>query len=617
MDKKGQLWGMNKMISPMRMKNIIPIFLIVFLSISNSVYSEENEKSRKNSKFKFEIKHKNIYASNSLSGNGSNNATSYDMSIYESSLYRNSALLDNSIYFTNPSYPLISGTAFTSETFFTLKYKASDQISAGLSAQLYSNSDSDHPDTQGTASQRISRVFGVSQPLGNWTSITQNSNGISSVQIPHFHFGLWNLFLQGTTKNSNWKFEVGSINLNMGKGINKYLDSDVFIFRTPVNQMSIFGHFTRQGRLFSEMEYQQRMPGYGVKLTGNIDKINYEIFSLKNDETPITIGQIYSYSGIRAGIADKKYRLFLDAIHSNQNLFGSSASDGIHKKSENIFGLEYEQDFTENFAIYGSSVISQYKEHGNSSRNFDANAYLGGIVYKPNDKFTVGIKYQHLDPNYEPIGHHKNSVYIYNYKGLKTELKYTWATELEKQQKHNQITLSYSDFSQVDASINKKEFARSDYIFPDLTPDIAADAGKIKILSPEFNIQFRNLKSGIGGYYEKLSMEKNIINQDFTFHRQADNYSLWANIDFTKQLELILGYREVNFSGEWMGKSESYISNQKCSIPKIGLSYDNETDLKISAHVHFYDFKDFSAKDTGIDNDWKSTLFLLETKLDF
>lgn len=619
---------MDKDFHIMKIIIITILSLLLFFYLAGPAYSENkttNSEQKielttplkdKSNPFKLNIDHKSIFASSSLSGEGAKNATSYDMSIYESSLYRSFGLLDKSIYFTNPNFPVVDGSAFTSETFFNLTYKASDKITAGLSAQLYSNADSDYPDGKGVQSQRISRVFGVSQPLGHWTGRTNNSNGISSVKIPNLYFGFWNMFLQGKTENSNWKLELGSINLNMSKGINKYLDSDLFLFRTPINQMSIFGHFSRQGKYFSEIEAQQRMPGYGARFMGNTNDVYYELFSLKNDESPVSIGQRYSYYGARVGIAKDEYRLFLDAIHSTQNLFSTAASDGIYKKSEDLLAIEYEHDFTKKFAAYGSAVISKYSEYGVSNRNFDDNAFVGGIAYKPNEKFTVGIKYQHLGPNYEPIGHHKNSVYIYNYKGFKTDLKYTWGTELEKQNKRNFVTLSYSNFFQIDPNINKKDFSKSDYIFPDLTPDITAGAGRVQILSPEFNIRFRNYGIDLGGYYEKLNMSKDLMGHK-PFNRQTDNYSIWANIDISKQLELILGYREVNFSGEWMNKSESYSSYQKCFIPKIGVAYERDEDFEISAQFNFYNFKDFSSNELGVNNDWENTLFLLETKLHF
>ncbi len=623
---------------------IFVIFTVLFLSSAVRCYAASEqpekdkkqtttpaEKDKKNGKLKFSLKHKNIYASSSLSGKGADLATSYDTSIYEASLFKSTTVANGSLVTQNSRYPMASSCAFTSETFLDWIYSINPQMSAGLSVKVYTNSDTDKEGAPGSPYQRTSRVFGVMMPVGNFTGMSPGMPGVSSVPLPGFYVGLWNFFLSGKTENSSWKLEIGDLYPSMGKQYNKYLNMEHFLFRTPVSQMSIFGHWNRQDKYYSEVEPISRMPGYGAKISGRSGKVNYEAFTLKNDETPITLGQEFSYYGVRAGLADTAYRAALSFIGSEQDLFGNAAGSGVKNKKENLLGLEVEYDLTKSIGFYGAMGFSDYHEDGGrSGQNFSGNAFVGGIMYKSADeKFKADIRYQHVDPNFEPIGHHKNSIYPYNYAGPRAEIQYSWATEKEKKEGQNFVQLSYSDYSQINPDINTvkgrgaNSFSKSDYLFPDdgRSDFTNGSAGHVKILSPELNVTFRNSIFELGGYYEKMNLEKSLNSMSESYNKQVDNFSLWGELDLIKNTEFFFGYREVNFSGSWLQKSNPYSFNQKATIPKIGINYDNERDFKVSAQVHFYSYNDYSnsitESEVASDNDWRGTLFLLETNIKF
>jgi len=581
---------------------------------------------------KLTLKHQNVYASNSVDGKGAKSATSYDTSVYEAGLFNSVLPLNGTVISPNPRFPMVSSSAFTSNTYINFDADCGNGLSSGASLKLYTCSDTDSPSEPGVPSQRTARVFGVMMPSGNWNAITPGVPGIpgiTPVPIPSFNSALCNIFAGGKGKLSSWKMEAGDLYPTMGKPYNKYLNMEHFLFRTPISQMSIFGHWIRQDKLYSEIQPLIRMPGYGAKFSGSTRKLNYEIFSLKNDETPITPGRSYNYGGGRLGISDKKLRLAGSCIGSWEKVWGPAVTfAGMSGRYETLYCLEGEYDMNRNLGFYGSLAATRYREDGLRSGDvFHGGASQAGARYRSGDRrLQADLRYQHLDPNYDPMGHHKRSTYPTNYRGPRVEMKYSWANPEEYLKGHNMVAFHYCDFSQVNPAVNLTPtagfttFASRDYLFPDGGADNGT-AGSMKLFSPEFDIKIRPLDLEIGGYYENLRLSRGIDSFGREYDKQVGNLSLWVDAEPCRRVELLLGYREVTLSGNWYVKETPYAFNQKATIPKVGIIYENDIDLRLTAQVHFYHFKDSSPSATKnafpSDNDWRSTLFFLETTYNF
>ncbi|MDQ7823664.1 MAG: hypothetical protein RDV48_12765, partial [Candidatus Eremiobacteraeota bacterium] len=585
------------------------------------------------------VKHHNIYASNGISGPGAELATSFDMTIYEAGLYRRFELQNDTLLTRNFGFPIAGGSAFTSNTWLSFDARCTQSLTGGASVRLYTMADTDNGSSvPGTPMNRLARSYGVMAPNTAFTSAVPGIPGIPSIPIPGFFANLSRLYLEGKGERSRWTVEAGELYPTMGKPYNKYLAMDQFLFRTPISQLSVLGHWKKQDALFSEAIPLDRMPGYGLKWSGEAGAFNYEVFSLKNFEMPTTLNREYDYHGVRAGYAKGKVRGAASFITSRRNMLRPEGPPAIPSSSqESLLGAEGEYDISPSFGLYGALTSSRYHEDGaRAGIVFPGSATLLGLRGKfLNDRLTADLRYQYLDPDYEPLVHTKKAVYPSNYEGMRYELKYNWADNPKDLKKgKNMVALHVASLSQIDGNINISSqdgydhFAVNDYIFPAGGTKWVNNSvkGTVNIFAPEFCFKFRRFpfkttEIEFGGYYENLRLQRGTDALGRSYDKTVDNLSLWMDIEFIKHVEFVLGMREVTTSGHWFQNDLNYRFSQKCTIPKAGIVFDNDDTLKFSAHMHFFNFADSSPSNYGgafsSTNDWKGSLFLLESSYNF
>jgi len=629
----------------------VTVFLCLLLSSDCTAArsEEEAEKNKKISaelkekirtdtpdydKIKCSVKHHNMYVSNTLSGPGASSATSFDMTIYEAGLFRRFEYGNDSLISPNLSFPIGGTSAFTSNTWLKCDACCSPSLSTGAALRAYTMADNDRGiTTPGTPMSRLARSYGVMAPLTSFTAVVPGSFIIPDIPFPASYLSLSRLYLEGKGEKSRWTLEGGELYPTMGKPYNKYLNMEHFLFRTPISQLSVLGHWKKQDALFSEALPLERMPGYGVKYSGETGKINYELFSLRNGEMPNALNREFDYFGARAGFADKKVRCALSTITSHRKTIRAEETPGLPmNRQESLMGLEAEFDLSPSFGLYSALTTSSYCEDGaRSGMGFVGSSQLYGIHGAfIKRSLQADLRYQYLDPDYEPLTHTKKAIYPSNYQGFRYEVKYSWAsTEIEKKKNKNMMSVHGCSLSQIDGNINLRldggfsHFAAPDYIFPDGGSRLLNNStkGTVNVFSPEFCISLRKTPFDVGGYYERLQMTRGIDALGRSYDKRVENLSLWMDYRINPTLELIFGIRRVDFKGHWYQKEKLYSFRQNASIPKLGISYDNDRDLKINAYLQFMNFTDSSpvnfGNGTSSDNDWKGSLFFIETTVTF
>lgn len=585
-------------------------------------------------KVKTSVRHHHIYASDSLSGKGMNLATSFDTTIYEAGLFRNLTTSNGTLITRSSQFPMTSSSAFTSNTWINFDAQCSENLSTGAKLRLYTESDSDYDASKpGSPYGRTARVFGVMMPTGNFNALVPGRPGFADAPpLPSFNTSLDKAYVSGKGPRSCWMLEGGNLYPSMGSQYNKYLGMEHFLFRLPVSQMSIFGHMKRQDKLYSESIPLNRMPGYGVKGSGEIGRINYECFALRNEETPLTINRDYEYGGLRAGYSSEKLRLAGSFMSSAQLKARSFEEPDLpSRRSEDISALEGEYDISPAIGLYGSVAASHYREDGiRSSLVFPGHASIFGIhAFFLEKKLQADLRWQYLDPNFEPISHHKRSVYPTNYTGTRYEVKYYFGSGEEMKKERNMVACHVCSFSQVDANVNIEpgrgfdSFALPDYIFPSGTTAAMPNTvkGNISIFSPEFDLRFKDFPFHFGGYYEDLRLLRGMDASGRSYDKRVTNLSAWADLELGRRIELVAGLRKVNFDGSWFVTDNPYAFSQTGTIRKIGIAYDTHQNLKVNAMYHMYDFADSSpsraADKSTSDNNWSGGLFFLETSITF
>lgn len=583
---------------------------------------------------KVDVKHHNIYAANTIEGPGREEATSYDTSIYEAGLYAQTELFNGSAVSRNNRYPVTTSTAFTSNSWVDITASLSSVLTAGASLRLYTMSDSDYDASRpGQPSSRTGRVFGVMLPPGNYTALVGGLANPPGIPVPSPNMSLWDAFLETKGKNSRWRIETGALYPTMGKPYNKYLNMEYFLFRTPISQMSIFGHWIGQDKIFSEAEPLIRMPGYGLKLSGESGEFNAEVFSLYNDESPITINRVYNYGGARLGYNTARFRTAASMITSTQGVPRPTNGTDPNRRREDLRCIEAEYDIFPDCGLYGAFASSSFGENGLRSGNmYNGNATLFGLrgnLFRK--RVQADLRYYSMDPNYEPLGQHKRSVYPTGYCGFRGEVRYYWKMPREKKdekKQRNSISVQASNFNQLNPDVNTVakrgggSFAVEDYIFPDGgMPGIPnGSGGRISVFSSDFNIKFTNIPVEIGGYWERLHMGRSTDALGRMYCKDVDNLSIWMDYELTKTIELVAGYRQVDFSGNWYLEDSQRPFSQAAWIPKVGFIYDNDLDLKVSAQYHFYNYIDRSPSVKNSmpqNNNWNGGVFFFETSLSF
>ncbi|GEM_PF-2448512 len=631
---------------------IAALFLLLFLLSSDctAAWSEgESEKKKKiaaavgekgqaeavdNDKITCSVKHHNIYVSNMLSGPGADSATSFDMTIYEAGLFRRFEYGNDSLISPNLSFPIGGSSSFTSNTWLKYDAHCTSSLSTGATLRFYTMADNDRGgDIPGTPMSRLARSYGVMAPIASFTAVVPGSYLIPDIPFPASYLSLSRFYLEGKGDKSRWTLEGGELYPTMGKPYNKYLNMEHFLFRTPISQLSVAGHWKKQDALFSEALPLERMPGYGVKYSGETGKMNYELFSLKNGEMPNSLNREYDYFGARAGFVDKKVRCAASAITSQRKTVRVEETPGLPmNRHESLLGVEAEYDLSSSLGLYGALTSSSYDEDGiRSGLGFHGSSQLFGIHGSFfNNSLQADLRYQYLDPDYEPLTHTKKAIYPSNYQGFRYEVKYSWAsTEREKKKGKNMVAVHGSSLSQIDGNINLRpddgfnHFAAADYIFPDGGSRWVNNGtrGKVSIFSPEFCVKLRKLPFEVGGYYERLQMSRDLDALGRTYDKRVDNLSIWLDYEFNDTMELVLGLRNVDFKGNWYLKDKIYNFNQNAIIPKVGFIYDNDRNIKINAQMQFMNFTDTSPanyeKGIASDNNWKSSLFFIETSVTF
>ena len=626
------------------------VFSLLLSSYCSSAWSEsENEKKKRiaaianakaieesayTDKIKCSVRHHNMYVSNMLSGPGAASATSFDMTIYEAGLFRRFELGNDSLMSPNLSFPISGTSAFTSNTWLQCDGRCTPSLSTGALLRMYTMADNDRGGSiPGTPMSRLARSYGVMAPLTSFNAVVPGSALIPDIPFPASYLSLARFYLQGKGDRSLWTLEGGELYPTMGKPYNRYLNMDQFLFRTPISQLSVLGHWKKQDALFSEALPLERMPGYGVKYSGETGKMNYELFSLRNGEMPNSLNREYEYFGARAGFSDKKMRCAASAISSQRKTIRAEESPVLPmRRHESLLGFEAEYDLSSSLGLYGAITSSSYSEDGvRSGLGFHGSSQLYGIHWtSQNRSLQADLRYQYLDPDYEPLNHTKKAVYPSNYQGFRYEMKYSWAAnDREKKKGKNMLALHGCSLSQIDGNINLRpqegfsHFAVADYIFPDGGSRWLNNSSKgtVNIFSPELCIKFRNTPFELGGYYERLQMSRGLDALGRSYDKRVDNLSVWMDCEMTDRLELVLGLRSVDFKGHWYQKDRIYYFNQNAMIPKIGIVYDNDRDIKINANMQFMSFVDRSPANYGkgapSDNDWKSSLFFIETNISF
>lgn len=592
--------------------------------------SDGGQKEEDDNKVKYSLKHHNVYASMSLSGQGKGNAASYDMSIYEAGLFRNTEFLNDTLVSADERFPLAESSAFTSSTEIGFDMKCSPKISAGAQLRAYTGSDSDNgQNPPGPERSRIARVYGVMMPSAQFNTLTQGLPGIQAIPLPDLYINIANIYIAGEGEGGAWKLEAGELYPDMGGLYNRYLETERFFFRTPVSQMSILGHWKRQDRLFSESTPLDRMPGYGARLSGRSNNLNFELFSLKSFETPITLNREYQYGGGRVGYADRKMRFGISAVSSCQRSVWDTG-ELTTNRLEDLASIDGEYELSGSFALYGALASSRFSENGlRAGLIFNGCAQVLGIHGAfLGDRLQADLRYQYLDPNYEPVVHIKRAAYTPNYYGSRFEMSYSWhKNEKEKKKGKNMAAFHIASYRQVDENINVipgrgySHFAVSDYIFPNGSAPWVSnnEKGNITVFSPEFCVKLQNAPVEIGGYYEQLRLSRGSDALGRDYSKSVNNLSLWMDVELNDRLEVILGLRNVDFAGNWFQEGNNIHFSQKASIPKLGIVYDNDTDFKISAQLHMMSFVDSSpgGSVSSSVNDWKGNLLMIETSFTF
>lgn len=577
--------------------------------------------SDEDNSWKFAAVSRNLAVFSSIFGPGASLASLYDFSIYNSSMYKSIKVSNGTGISMNSKYPLVSGSAFTSETALSGAYKLNSNLTAGFSLNLYANLDSDDVNLPGEPIQRLSRVYGVNIPSGNWTSL-QSAPYLESSKIPGLFLALDKIYVKGESERSNWALEAGSLYPSLGKKYNKYINVNYFLLRYPVSQMSAFGHLSSLDSIYSGFDEEESTPSYGVRFSGKSNDFYYEAFSCAVDESPVSVGEFFRYSGLTLGLASENLRLGLSFAHCFGGLLGEEAEEAqANTCRQDVFGLNGEYDFSDCFGAFFMMGTTDYNQNGAlDGHRYAGRAFYGGASLHSADKRSqFKVSWQHVSPDYDPLGFHKASIFHNNYEGCKFEALKYWGTEEEREKERNKFAISYSDLSQIETDIGNPDFKYKyiygDYFFPD--GGVGA-RGKVTVLAPSLNVYFRNLKLSVGAEYEKMRLFRSEDYLGSEYLKNVDNYSFWAAYDIDKHWNVAAGYREVNFGGEWSVDEENIPYLQKVSIPKIQICYKNENYSKINLQAQFLDFKDMTPfVPLASENDWHGAVLLLETSLMF
>lgn len=565
------------------------------------------------------IENHSVYASNNMIGNsGIPNATTYDMSFFEWNLGRGvtrNASTNLSSITQNASYPMANSTALTSNTKLGFKSKLNEKTSVGADFEIYTASDSDNvPPAVSARRWRTAQVFGATQPGGlGYNALLPEAVAGNRIQ-PGSAVQLFNIWASQKGENYQWKGSFGSF-WPFSESKNE-VKLDHFFFRSPVSNMSIFGHQIKTDKEFIDFKsLPGREPVRGVKIDGKFGQFDYNLFTGQFDETPRLTNTYYRMTGGRLGYTYKKFGIGVNVAGAELTNPRTAAPTRNYQR-ENNYGADASYAFTDTFKAYGAYATSRYTENGpRINLNYAGNAaVVGFLADKVLKVLTVRLQYQRVDKNYEPLNIHKGETYPPNYQGIMADVKYPFP------QKLGYLSLTYYDLSQVDPDANSTKNittdAQNDYTFTGTggagSALVNTAVGRIRILSPEFVYNVPGDKWKIGGYHEEISFNRPADAAGATYYKRQGNTSLWVHYKFDKKFTGILGYRNLNFTGNWNGNP----INHRMTIPKIGFMYEIDKDISATILYNRYSFADSAIAGSGLNN-WQDSQLLTEFRIKF
>lgn len=586
----------------------------------NAVEKREKAEKDAEARVRTEARNRSIAVSASLFGPGRDAATVYDMPLYNAGMLRKIKESNGSGLTVNSKYPLASGSSFSSETVMKALFRLSPGMTAGISLGLYDYLDSDDSNRPGKPIQRLSRVYGVNCPPGNFTLAAPGDPSIASRALPGALLSLENLFLSGGGERSKWKLEAGNLKPSTGKDYNKYADSNRFILKSPFSQYCVYGRMSPFDEYYMGSDPDKRTYDYGVKLSGNSGDFNYELFSLSHDEGPTTLNRYGGYSGATVGIATERVRLGVTAARCAENFMNEEDDPGLSRGVQNILGIHGEYDFSDCLSMFFMASSTDYSQDGAlAGDRYSGSAFMGGLVLSTRDgRSSIRASWQHVGADYDPLDYHKASIYHNNYEGVSLKASRCWGSEEDMRKGRNVMSLSYYDLSQIkrDAGAASSVDGRlqGDYFFNGAG---TGATGRITMLTPSVNAYFEKTGISVGAEYEKMRLWRPQDSAGSVFSKSVDNWSIWSSWEMNDHWRLKGGYREVSMGGEWTLDGKLLPFLQKASIPKLEITYRNREHSKVTLHAEFQDFKDMTPGTNGSLNDWHGTLVYVDTSLRF
>ncbi len=504
-----------------------------------------------------------VVAINDLSGPGAGVAglaTTYDMSLFEWNWGGRQSVFNGSGITTNSNFPLVDGSAISTNTDVGMEAVSPGGWSAGIQGEAYALA----------GNRTVGRVFGEELPWDNF-------DRVDGSPVPsRFNLDLERGWIRGGKES--WSVQLVGGNLPpqtlpefTQKPMN-YLRLGSLIWRSPITNASYFEkadqklergrHPVRGGDLIADYEYRDQR------------HLHLELFSGRTKPTPLANIERLSWGG----------RLGADLFDGNAGFtFIRADGDQPRGERENQWGLDASHPLSSWLNLFGAWVRSSYTR---TSVNLDGTAAVGGFVLKDPAKRELKIQYQWIGENYDLIGTHKVEHYPSNFRGINAEATLPMGKTTFK-------GILYR-LRQIETNTRTGDTLFGDSYFPALAN---SQPGTITLgrFAAESKLWDRlRLK----GYLEHAHFRKDANPDTDDIDKQVLNISGGPGFELTKNLWLDVGAREVLSSGRW--QTMRFHSRQ--IIPELGLSYARGEDFRVALLYQRYDFTDSIPASAGQNN---------------
>lgn len=567
------------------------------ISKIEDVIKKHEERIIELERVKFYVKNHSFFVDNNLSGVGQANASDLDMGLTEWGFGGNITVANGSVITRNTTFAINRAAAFTTNTLLGFKAKMKENVMAGADFEIYTR----------TGDSTAGRVFGVQLPYGNYGDGNVNNQPTMSTRL----FTLW---AEQKNMDLSYKAILGTFIPDIAKGEKNLVRLGSFFIRPPVTSQSILGHQYAYDKKSNLTDISGRTPVFGFEATGAYKNYDFNFFRGTTELTPITAATINDrqFTGGRIATKFDKLGIGIEAVGAYGNNLAAPFWQG-----ENLLGVDVSYKFTDSFSIFGAVASSTYTRSDRTDEYKDG-SYIAGFLAKLGflgkffEKSMFKMEYQRIGKDYEPLNFHKTEHYPRNYSGYQGYYKHPF--------KQGEFTLGFMSFEQIEPDVSFTKYptrdAQNDPVFPG-TANVNTEKGKGSYISPMIDYTFPGTKLNLAGYAEMMTLRRGIDAAGQSYRKRINRYSLWANYPFSDKLSGTLGFGTYSASGMWTVNNISYNFAHKQSVPKLGLTYKVNSDIKATLLYNWYNFDDQSAVGTANNNDWTNNQLLGEITLKF